>query len=141
MAESSRRLLPWNLRHLFSRAILYELLSGRRAFRKDTPGDTLAAIIRDEPPELTATGRDVSPALDHIVRHCLEKDPDRGGPPDRERTRVQWNFKGRSGTLRDACGRDMVLGSLCGLVSSDDPARFSVQVTRACDRLFSIRFP
>jgi TolB-like protein/Flp pilus assembly protein TadD len=56
-------------------SILYELFSGNRAFRKDTPGDTLAAIIRDEPPELTATGRDVSPALDHIVRHCLEKDP------------------------------------------------------------------
>ncbi|HZI65676.1 MAG TPA: tetratricopeptide repeat protein, partial [Thermoanaerobaculia bacterium] len=57
-------------------AILYELLSGRRAFKKDTTGDTLAAIIRDEPPELTATGRNVSPALDHIVKHCLEKDRD-----------------------------------------------------------------
>jgi TolB-like protein/Flp pilus assembly protein TadD len=56
-------------------SILYELFSGRRAFKKDTPGDTLAAIIRDEPAELTATGRDVSPSLDHIVRHCLEKDP------------------------------------------------------------------
>ena len=56
-------------------SILYELFSGRRAFRKDTPGDTLAAIIRDEPAELTATGRNVSPSLDHIVRHCLEKDP------------------------------------------------------------------
>ncbi|HSE64868.1 MAG TPA: serine/threonine-protein kinase, partial [Thermoanaerobaculia bacterium] len=56
-------------------SILYELFSGRRAFKKDTPGDTLAAIIRDEPPELTAIGRDVSPSLDHIVRHCLEKDP------------------------------------------------------------------
>ena len=57
-------------------AILYELLSGRRAFKKDTTGDTLAAIIRDDPPELTATGRNVSPALDHIVKHCLEKDRD-----------------------------------------------------------------
>jgi TolB-like protein/Tfp pilus assembly protein PilF len=56
-------------------SILYELFSGRRAFRKDTPGDTLAAIIRDEPAELTASGRNVSPVLDHIVRHCLEKDP------------------------------------------------------------------
>jgi hypothetical protein len=56
-------------------AILYELLSGRRAFKKDTPGDTLASIIRDEPEELTGSGRNVSPALDHIVRHCLEKDP------------------------------------------------------------------
>jgi TolB-like protein len=57
-------------------AILYELFSGRRAFKKDTPGDTLAAIIRDEPAELTASGRNVSPTLDHIVKHCLEKDRD-----------------------------------------------------------------
>ena len=34
----------------------------------------MAAIMRDEPPELTQSGRNVSPALDHIVRHCLEKD-------------------------------------------------------------------
>jgi eukaryotic-like serine/threonine-protein kinase len=57
-------------------AILYELFSGSRAFKKDTPGDTLAAIIRDEPPELTASGRNISPTLDHIVKHCLEKDRD-----------------------------------------------------------------
>ena len=34
----------------------------------------MTAILRDEPPELTQSGRNVSPALDHIVRHCLEKD-------------------------------------------------------------------
>src|SRR6187551_460501 len=55
-------------------AILYELLSGRKAFKRDTASDTIAAIMRDEPPELTQSGRNVSPALDHIVRHCLEKD-------------------------------------------------------------------
>jgi len=55
-------------------AILYELLSGRKAFKKDTPSDTIAAVLREEPPELTQTGRNISPALDHIVRHCLEKD-------------------------------------------------------------------
>ena len=55
-------------------AILYELLSGRKAFKRDTASDTMAAIMRDEPPELTQSGRNVSPALDHIVRHCLEKD-------------------------------------------------------------------
>jgi eukaryotic-like serine/threonine-protein kinase len=55
-------------------AILYELLSGRKAFKKDTASDTIAAVLREEPPELTTTGRNVSPALDHIVRHCLEKD-------------------------------------------------------------------
>ncbi len=55
--------------------ILYEMLSGRRAFKKDTASDTLAAILRDEPPEMTGSGRNIPVALDHVVRHCLEKDP------------------------------------------------------------------
>ena len=55
-------------------AILYELLSGRKAFKRDTASDTMAAIMRDEPPETSESGRSVPPALDHIVRHCLEKD-------------------------------------------------------------------
>ncbi len=55
-------------------AILYEMLSGRKAFSERTPGDTMAAILRDDPPELSASGRNLSPALDQIVRHCLEKD-------------------------------------------------------------------
>ncbi len=55
-------------------AILYELLSGKKAFKRDTASDTIAAILKEEPPELTHSGRNVSPALDHIVRHCLEKD-------------------------------------------------------------------
>ena len=55
-------------------AILYELLSGKRAFRRDTARETIAAILMQEPPELTQSGRNISPALDHIVKHCLEKD-------------------------------------------------------------------
>ena len=55
-------------------AILYEMLSGRKAFKRDTGSDTIAAILKEEPPELTQSGRNISPALDHIVRHCLEKD-------------------------------------------------------------------
>ncbi len=57
-------------------AILYELLSGKRAFRRDTNAETMAAILMKEPPELSESGRNVSPALDHIVKHCLEKDRD-----------------------------------------------------------------
>jgi hypothetical protein len=57
-------------------AILYELLSGKRAFKRDTAADTMAAIMKEEPPELSESGRNVSPALDHIVRHCLEKNRD-----------------------------------------------------------------
>ncbi len=55
-------------------AILYELLSGKKAFKRDTASDTIAAILKEDPLELTQSGRNVSPALDHIVRHCLEKD-------------------------------------------------------------------
>ncbi|MGZ4105485.1 MAG: protein kinase domain-containing protein, partial [Actinomycetota bacterium] len=55
-------------------AILYELLSGMKAFKRDTASDTIAAVLKEEPPELTLSGRNISPQLDHIVRHCLEKD-------------------------------------------------------------------
>ena len=55
-------------------AILYELLSGKKAFRRETSAETMAAILRDEPEELTASARNISPALDRVVQHCLEKD-------------------------------------------------------------------
>ena len=56
--------------------ILYELLSGKRAFKRATNAETMAAIMRDEPAELAQSGRNISPALDRIVKHCLEKDRD-----------------------------------------------------------------
>ena len=55
-------------------AVLYELLSGKKAFNKSTASDTIAAILKEEPPALP--GRDVPVALDQVVRHCLEKDRD-----------------------------------------------------------------
>jgi len=55
-------------------AILYEMVTGRRAFARDTPADTMTAILSEDPPELTRLA--VAPGLDRIVRHCLEKLPD-----------------------------------------------------------------
>jgi TolB-like protein/tetratricopeptide (TPR) repeat protein len=55
-------------------AILYELLSGQKAFKRDTASDTIAAILKEDPPELTQSSRNISPVLDRLVRHCLEKD-------------------------------------------------------------------
>jgi TolB-like protein/tetratricopeptide (TPR) repeat protein len=55
-------------------AILYELLSGKKAFKRDTAGDSMVAVLKEEPPELTGSGRGIPPALDRVVRHCLEKD-------------------------------------------------------------------
>ncbi len=57
-------------------AILYEMLAGRRAFRGETSVETMSAILKEEPPELTETGRNIPPALDRIARHCLEKNPE-----------------------------------------------------------------
>jgi serine/threonine-protein kinase len=56
-------------------AILYEMLAGRRAFQRDTAAETMTAILNEEPPELPPTAL-VPPALDGIVRHCLEKVPE-----------------------------------------------------------------
>jgi len=57
-------------------AILYEMLSGRRAFQGDSAADTMSAILREDPPDLSATKQNVSPGLERIVRHCLEKSPE-----------------------------------------------------------------
>ncbi|MGA8273510.1 MAG: serine/threonine-protein kinase, partial [Candidatus Sulfotelmatobacter sp.] len=57
-------------------AILYEMLSGKRAFHGDTAADTMSAILREDPPELNETNRNVSPALERMVQHCLEKNPE-----------------------------------------------------------------
>jgi hypothetical protein len=56
-------------------AVLYEMLSGHRAFQRDTAADTMTAILLEDPPELGGTRPDLSPALDRIVRHCVEKNP------------------------------------------------------------------
>jgi len=55
-------------------SVLYEMLTGDRAFRRNTAADTMSAILREDPPEFPPE-RSIAPALDHIVRHCLEKTP------------------------------------------------------------------
>ena len=57
-------------------AILYEMLSGKRAFHGETAADTMSSILKEDPPELSETNRNVSPALERIVQHCLEKNPE-----------------------------------------------------------------
>jgi eukaryotic-like serine/threonine-protein kinase len=57
-------------------AIFFEMLSGKRAFSRDTTAETMTAILKEEPPELTELNRNISPALERITRHCLEKNPE-----------------------------------------------------------------
>jgi len=53
-------------------AILYEMLSGRRVFQGNSAIDTMSAILKEDPPELSSA---VSPAIERVVRRCLEKNP------------------------------------------------------------------
>src|SRR4030095_2655513 len=57
-------------------AILYEMLSGRRAFHHESVAETMSAILKEDPPELSDSNKTVSPALERIVNHCLEKNPE-----------------------------------------------------------------
>ena len=56
-------------------AMLFEMLTGRRAFRGDTAIDTVTAILKEDPPDLSAAEPQVPPALARIVHRCLEKSP------------------------------------------------------------------
>src|SRR5437868_6635795 len=55
--------------------ILYEMVSGRRAFGGDTPADTMSAILKEEPPPLTDIQQNIPLGLARIVEHSLEKNP------------------------------------------------------------------
>ncbi|MGC2478116.1 MAG: protein kinase [Candidatus Sulfotelmatobacter sp.] len=55
--------------------VLYEMLSGHRAFHRDTSAETMTAILKDEPAELNTESKPVSPAIERIVLRCLEKKP------------------------------------------------------------------
>jgi serine/threonine protein kinase len=57
-------------------AILYEMLTGRRAFRGETEVDTITAVLRENPPEVNLEQASVPVAFQQIVGHCLEKEPE-----------------------------------------------------------------
>jgi len=56
--------------------ILYEMFAGRRAFQRASAVETLNAILKEDPPNLFESTKNVSPALERIVRRCLEKRPE-----------------------------------------------------------------
>ncbi len=57
--------------------LLYEMLSGQRAFTGDSAIEVMNAILKHDPPELTSLNPRLTPVLDRIVRRCLEKKPER----------------------------------------------------------------
>jgi serine/threonine protein kinase len=57
-------------------AILYEMLSGKRAFHGDSSADTMSAILNEDPVPLAQLSQKIPPALERVVKRCLEKSPE-----------------------------------------------------------------
>lgn len=86
-------------------AILFEMLSGQRAFRRDTAAETMTAILKEDLPEISELNRTVSPALDRIVRHCLEKNPDQRFQSARDLAFDLESLSGASSTAQARAGQ------------------------------------
>ena len=56
--------------------VLYQMVTGRRAFQRETAAETMTAILKDDPVDGSAAGAAIAPSLERIVRRCLEKRPD-----------------------------------------------------------------
>jgi len=56
--------------------VLYEMVTGRRAFARETAAETLTAILREEAPPLSTPAQGAPPELERIIAHCLEKNPE-----------------------------------------------------------------
>jgi eukaryotic-like serine/threonine-protein kinase len=101
-------------------AVVYEMLSGRRAFSGDTPADTMTSILTRDPEELSRPGLAVPANLERIVRRCLEKDPEERFQSAKD---VAFALEAESGTSRPGLEavaaaprhRRWVLASVVGL--------------------------
>jgi len=75
--EQVRGLEADNRADIFSLgAILYELLSGQRAFRAESAVETMSAILKEDPPELSSSVENLPAGIEGVVQHCLEKNPE-----------------------------------------------------------------
>lgn len=84
-------------------AMLYEMVSGKRAFRRDTSAETMTAVLKDDPPEFSDTsGIAISPTFERIVRRCLEKNPEQRFQSARD---LSFALSALSGTESSAAAR------------------------------------
>lgn len=92
-------------------AVFYEMLTGKRAFRGESPIEIMGAILSKEPAEPAETQRAIAPAFERIVRHCLEKRPE-----DRFQSTRDLAFD-----LESLAGMSMISGST--ITTSPAPTR------------------
>jgi serine/threonine protein kinase len=104
-------------------AILYEMLTGKRAFHRESAVETLNSILKEDPPEFSETSSRIAPGLERVVKHCLEKNPDERFQSARDLAFDLEALSGISGlssiettvTLRPARWKDVALWTLAGL--------------------------
>jgi Tol biopolymer transport system component len=55
--------------------VMYEMVTAEHPFRSDSPADTMSSILREDPPDPSHANPNVTPGLERVLRHCLEKSP------------------------------------------------------------------
>jgi len=106
-------------------AVLYEMLTGVPAFGRETGAESMAAILKEEPPEIVAGGLGSSPALQRITQHCLEK---KAGERFQSARDIAFALQALSGSAvasgssvtlpRKGSGRWLVLGGALAIVAA-----------------------
>jgi eukaryotic-like serine/threonine-protein kinase len=81
-------------------AVLYEMLTGVRAFKRDSSAETIAAILKQDPPEMASNGVQIPPELQRVVSHCLEKDPKQRFQSAKDLTFALENISGATSTTQ-----------------------------------------
>jgi len=97
--------------------ILYEMVTGRPAFRRDTPAQVLAAVIERDPEPLGRLRPDVPAVLEALISRCLQKDPERRFPETAELASGLAALAGRSRS-----------GSLAGAARASSAAPVSAEL-------------
>ncbi len=101
-------------------AVFYEMLCGNRAFQRDTSIEVMNAILNEEPTDLTGVVDGLAPALVRIVRHCLEKSPDKRFQSTRD---LAFALEALSGPRQavSAAGQDSPAGGHLAPVAASAP--------------------
>jgi tetratricopeptide (TPR) repeat protein len=115
-------------------AVLYEVLCGRRAFDADSRARVISAILRDEPPPISAHQPLVPASLDRVVRTCLAKQPDQRWQSAADLTRELQSILDERRALADAGPSVHARGALEAAQDSSAAQRPSVPKTRAVGR-------
>ena len=79
--------------------LMYEMVAAEHPFRSDSPADTMSSILREEPPDPSAANPNVTPGLERVIRHCLEKNPAQRFQSARDLAFQLESLSGGSGTM------------------------------------------